>query len=294
MTDITITPGMARAKRSRLWMLAGLAPGVLWQIVFFVVPLLLLSVYSFWSMVNYKVDHTFTLKNYTDIFQSPLLFNALILSLKVAFVVTLACGILAYPIAYFIAKKAGRWRGLCLIMVIIPFWTSFILRAYAWKLLLGEHGFINTGLSMVGAVDKPISYLLYSPFATSIGLIYAFLPFYIMPLYSSIDKVHDSWLAAAQDLGAPPIKAFFEVTFPLCLPGLVVGAVFTFIFAVGDYVVPQLLGGGKSLLIAQAIVFEFETSQNWPGGAALSVVLLAIILVLLAGLLRWVRMDEIV
>jgi len=275
-------------------MLAGLAPGVLWQIVFFVVPLLLLSVYSFWRMVDYKVDHTFTFDNYTEIFKSPLLFNALILSLKVAFVVTVACAAVAYPIAYFIAKKAGRWRTLCLIMVIIPFWTSFILRAYAWKLLLGDHGFINTGLTMAGALDQPISYLLYSPFATSIGLVYAFLPFYIMPLYSSIDKVQDSWLAAAQDLGATPTKAFFEVTFPLCLPGLIVGAVFTFIFAVGDYVVPQLLGGGKSLLIAQAIVFEFETSQNWPGGAALSVVLLGIILVMLGALLRWVRLDDIV
>jgi spermidine/putrescine transport system permease protein len=275
-------------------MLAGLAPGVLWQIVFFVVPLLLLSVYSFWRMVDYKVDHTFTFDNYTEIFKSPLLFNALILSLKVAFVVTVACAAIAYPIAYFIAKKAGRWRTLCLIMVIIPFWTSFILRAYAWKLLLGDHGFINTGLTMAGALDQPISYLLYSPFATSIGLVYAFLPFYIMPLYSSIDKVQDSWLAAAQDLGATPTKAFFEVTFPLCLPGLIVGAVFTFIFAVGDYVVPQLLGGGKSLLIAQAIVFEFETSQNWPGGAALSVILLGIILVILGALLRWVRLDDIV
>jgi ABC-type spermidine/putrescine transport system permease subunit I len=275
-------------------MLAGLAPGVLWQIVFFVVPLLLLSVYSFWRMVDYKVDHTFTFDNYTEIFKSPLLFNAFILSLKVAFVVTVACAAIAYPIAYFIAKKAGRWRTLCLIMVIIPFWTSFILRAYAWKLLLGDHGFINTGLTMAGAVDQPISYLLYSPFATSIGLVYAFLPFYIMPLYSSIDKVQDSWLAAAQDLGATPTKAFFEVTFPLCLPGLIVGAVFTFIFAIGDYVVPQLLGGGKSLLIAQAIVFEFETSQNWPGGAALSVVLLGIILVMLGALFRWVRLDDII
>ena len=136
--------------------------------------------------------------------------------------------------------------------------------------------------------------LLYSPVATSIGLIYSFLPFFILPLYSSIDKVQESWLEAAQDLGASPFRAFVEVTFPLCVPGLVVGAVFTFIFAVGDYVVPQLLGGGKSLLIAQAIVLEFETSQNWPGGAALSVVLLVIILAILTALLRWVRMEDVV
>jgi ABC-type spermidine/putrescine transport system permease subunit I len=276
------------------WTIAGLAPGIIWQIIFFVLPLLMLSIYSFWRMVDYKVDRTFTLENYTRIIESPLLFNALLLSLKIAVVVTIVCAILAYPIAYFIAKNAGRWRTLLLILVIIPFWTSFILRAYAWKLLLGDHGFINSGLMLAGLIEKPWSYLLYSPVATSIGLIYAFLPFYILPLYTSIDKVHDSWLEAAQDLGATPLRTFFEVTFPLCVPGLVVGAVFTFIFTAGDYVIPQLLGGGKSLLIAQAIVMEFETSQNWPGGAALSVVLLAIILAMLTALLRSVRMEDVV
>src|SRR5262245_33159807 len=254
----------------------------------------LLAVYSFWRLVDYKIDYTPTLYNYRDLFSNPLLFNALLLSLQVAIAVTIVCAILAYPIAYFIAKKAGRWRILLLILVIVPFWTSFILRAYAWKLLLGERGFINSGLSLLGVIDEPIQYLLYSPVATSIGLIYAFLPFYILPLYTSIDKVQDSWLAAAQDLGATPARTFFEVTFPLCIPGLVVGAVFTFIFAVGDYVIPQLLGGGKSLLIAQAIVLEFETSQNWPGGAALSMVLLVIILVILIATLRWIRMEDVV
>ncbi len=284
--------GRERAFRWRS--VAGLAPIVLWQIVFFVVPLALLAVYSFWRLVNYRVDYTFTLYNYIDIFSNRLLLDALLLSLQVAVVVTIVCAVLAYPIAYFIAKKAGRWRTLLLILVIVPFWTSFILRAYAWKLLLGERGFINSGLTILGVLEEPISYLLYSPIATSIGLIYAFLPFYILPLYTSIDKVQDSWLAAAQDLGATPMRAFFEVTFPLCVPGLVVGAVFTFIFAVGDYVIPQLLGGGKSLLIAQAIVLEFETSQNWPGGAALSMVLLVIILAILAATLRWIRMEDVV
>lgn len=290
----TVRRPSGREHAGRWRSVAGLTPIVLWQIVFFVVPLALLAVYSFWRLVNYRVDYTFTLYNYIDIFSNRLLLDALLLSLQVAVVVTIVCAVLAYPIAYFIAKKAGRWRTLLLILVIVPFWTSFILRAYAWKLLLGERGFINSGLTILGVLEEPISYLLYSPIATSIGLIYAFLPFYILPLYTSIDKVQDSWLAAAQDLGATPMRAFFEVTFPLCVPGLVVGAVFTFIFAVGDYVIPQLLGGGKSLLIAQAIVLEFETSQNWPGGAALSMVLLVIILAILAATLRWIRMEDVV
>ncbi len=274
--------------------LAGVGPIVLWQVVFFVVPLGMLSVYSFWRMVNYRIDYTFTFYNYAHIFENPLLYNALLLSLEIAVAVTLASAVLAYPIAYFIAKKAGRWRTLMLIMVIVPFWTSLILRAYAWKLLLGEHGFINSGLTLGGVIAEPVSYLLYSPFATALGLVYSFLPFFILPLYTSIDKVHDSWLQAAVDLGATPLRAFFEVTFPLCVPGLIVGAVFTFIFAVGDYVIPQMLGGGKSLLISQAIILEFETSQNWPGGAALAILLLMVVLTILMLLLRWVRLEDVV
>jgi len=273
---------------------AGIGPIVLWQTVFFAIPVGMLSVYSFWRMVNYRLDYSFTLYNYVQILENPLLFKALLLSLQIAFAVTITSAILAYPIAYFIAKKAGRFRTLMLIMVIVPFWTSLILRAYAWKLLLGERGFINAGLVEVGLIEQPLSFLLYSPFATALGLIYSFLPFFILPLYTSIDKVQDSWLEAAVDLGASPIRAFFEVTFPLCVPGLIVGAVFTFIFAIGDYIIPQMLGGGKNLLISQAIVFEFETSQNWPGGAALAILLLAIVLSMLLMLLRWVKLEDVV
>ncbi len=277
----------------RLRAVAGLSPVVLWQLIFFVLPMGMLSLYSFWRLIDYKIDRTPTLYNYYEIFNNPFLWKALVLSLEVAVAVTLACAVLAYPIAYFIAKKAGRWRVILLIAVIIPFWTSIILRAYAWKLLLGDHGFINTGLMMSGALEEPISYLLYSPIATAIGLVYAFLPFYILPIYTSVDKVQDSWLEAATDLGATPFRAFVEVTFPLCLPGLVVGAVFTFIFSVGDYVIPQLLGGGKQLMIAQAIFLEFDMMQNWPGGAALSMLLLVVILTILMALLRWVRLEDV-
>ena len=194
----------------RLRAIAGLSPVVLWQLIFFVLPMGMLSMYSFWRLIDYKIDKTPTLYNYYEIFNNPFLWKALVLSLEIAVAVTIACAILAYPIAYFIAKKAGRWRVILLIAVIIPFWTSLILRAYAWKLLLGNHGFINTGLMMSGALAEPISYLLYSPVATAIGLIYAFLPFYTLPIYTSVDKVQDSWLEAATDLGATPFRAFVE------------------------------------------------------------------------------------
>ena len=271
----------------------GLGPLLLWQALFFLLPMGILFVYSFWRMRDFRLDASFTLYNYAEILRNPLLWRAFVLSLEIAVAVTFVCSIIAYPVAYFIAKRAGHWKTLCLVGVVIPFWTSFILRAYAWKLLLGEQGIINSGLLRLGLIETPLSSLLYSPLATSIGLIYGFLPFMIMPLYTSIEKVQDSWLEAASDLGASSRRAFCEVTFPLCFPGLIVGAVFTFIFAIGEYIIPALLGGGKSLMVAQAIVLEFEIEQNWPGGAALAIALLLIILAMLGLLLRWVRMEDV-
>ncbi|MSO92821.1 MAG: ABC transporter permease [Rhodospirillales bacterium] len=270
-----------------------IAPVLLFQTVFFVAPIGILFVYSFWRMQDFRLITEFSFHNYREMANNPLLIKAFFLSLRVALVVTVVCAVLAFPIAYFISKKAGRWKVACLVAVIIPFWTSFVLRAYAWKLLLGERGVINTGLVSTGIIEAPLSYLLYSPFATAIGLIYGFLPFMVMPIYTSLEKVKDSWIDAAADLGASPARATWEVTLPLCIPGLVVGCVFTFIFALGEYVIPAMLGGGKDLLMAQAIVLEFELSQNWPGGAAISVVLLAIVFAVVAAVLRWVKMEEV-
>jgi ABC-type spermidine/putrescine transport system permease subunit I len=265
---------------------------MLWQTVFFCLPMALLLVYSFWSMQDFRIDTTLTFKNYAEIFRNPLIGKAFLLSLKIAVAVTLVCAVLAYPVAYIIAKRAGRWRVLLLVSVIIPFWTSLVLRAYAWKLLLGENGLINKTLVLSALISEPLGSLLYSPFATSIALVYAYLPLYIMPLYASIDKVRDSWLEAAMDLGASPLRAFWEITFPLCLPGFLVGGVFCFIFGIGEYVIPQLLGGGKDLVIAQVIIMEFDLSQNWPGGAALSMALLLIVALTLLAAFRWARLGE--
>lgn len=281
----------ASARRARRQTIGGLLPIVAWQTLFFAVPMGILFVYSFWTMKDYRLDTTFTLTNYARIFTNPIYLKGFLLSLQVALFVTVVCGVLAFPVAYFIAKKAGRWRVLLLIMVIVPFWVSLIMRAFAWRLLLGERGVINQGLELTGLIDAPFSFLLYSPTAIVIGLIYAYLPLYVLPLYASIDKVRDSWIAAAQDLNATPMRAFWEVTFPLAFPGLMVGAVFCFIFGLGEYVVPALLGGGKSLVIAQVIRMEFELRQNWPGGAAISMVLMAFIIALLALTLRWIRPE---
>lgn len=268
---------------------AGLLPLVLWQIVFFVVPVALILGVSVWRTQSYRLIPAFTFDNYIAIFARPAIWRALLLSVETAAFVTVACAVLAFPLAYFIAKKAGRWRGLLLVAVIAPFWISIVMRVAAWRLLLGERGVINQVAMTLGLTDAPMSFLLYSPVSTAIGLIYAYLPLYVLPLYAAISNIHDNWIEAAMDLNASPARTFFEVILPLSAPGLVVGAVFCFVFGLGEFVTPALLGGGKQLMFSQVIQDEFQRRLDWPSGAAMAVVLLVLVFAALALSMKWIR-----
>lgn len=268
---------------------AGLLPLVLWQIVFFVVPVALILGVSVWRTQSYRLIPAFTFDNYIAIFARPAIWRALLLSVETAAFVTVACAVLAFPVAYFIAKKAGRWRGLLLVAVIAPFWISIVMRVAAWRLLLGERGVINQVAMTLGLTDAPMSFLLYSPVSTAIGLIYAYLPLYVLPLYAAISNIHDNWIEAAMDLNASPTRTFFEVILPLSAPGLVVGAVFCFVFGLGEFVTPALLGGGKQLMFSQVIQDEFQRRLDWPSGAAMAVVLLVLVFAALALSMKWIR-----
>lgn len=268
---------------------AGLLPLVLWQIVFFVVPVALILGVSVWRTQSYRLIPAFTFDNYIAIFARPAIWRALLLSVETAAFVTVACAVLAFPVAYFIAKKAGRWRGLLLVAVIAPFWISIVMRVAAWRLLLGERGVINQLAMTLGLTDTPMSFLLYSPVSTAIGLIYAYLPLYVLPLYAAISNIHDNWIEAAMDLNASPTRTFFEVILPLSAPGLVVGAVFCFVFGLGEFVTPALLGGGKQLMFSQVIQDEFQRRLDWPSGAAMAVVLLVLVFAALALSMKWIR-----
>lgn len=284
-------PGSPRRRTSLTALLptAGLLPLVLWQIIFFVVPVALIVGLSVWRRENYRLIPDFTFDNYAAIFARPAIWRALLLSAETAAFVTVACAVLAYPVAYFIAKKAGRWRGLLLVAVIAPFWVSIVMRVAAWRLLLGERGVINQTIMALGLSDEPLSFLLYSPVSTAIGLIYAYLPLYVLPLYAAISNIHDSWIDAAMDLNASPTRTFFEVILPLSAPGLVVGAVFCFVFGLGEFVTPALLGGGKQLMFSQVIQDEFQRRLDWPSGAAMAVVLLVLVFASLALSMKWIR-----
>jgi ABC-type spermidine/putrescine transport system permease subunit I len=284
------TEATAARKRPKAWLhWLNILPMSLWMLIFFIVPMIILSVYSVWSVENFRLQREFTLGNYGAIFTEPLLYKAFSLSLRVAFFASFGAIALAYPFAFFLAKKVKRFQTLALLAVIVPFWTSYILRAYAWRILLGPNGAINKGLELAGVIDEPIKALLYSPTATGIGLLYVYLPLAILPIYSVLERLPDSLSEAAANLGASPWKTFREVILPLSMPGVLVGGVFTFVFGIGEYVIPALLGGGKQLLYAEAIVLRINAQQDWPAAAAMSIVLMALTVGMVALLGRRVR-----
>ncbi len=267
-----------------------MAPLTAWLAVFLLLPLGILVVYSLWSVTpSFAIDHRLTLQNYSDIFTEPLAYKSFLLSLRVASFSTIAAVAIAYPFAFFLAKRTGRFQLLAVIAVAVPFLTSYILRAYAWRTLLGENGIINGALQAIHLIDRPIQALLYSPVATGIGLLYLFLPITILPIYATIERIPDSYFEAAANLGATPNRVFREVVLPLSLPGVLVAAVFTFVFSIGEYIVPSLLGGGKQLLFSETIVLRVNENLDWPAGAAMSIVLIGITLLLVAAVGRRAR-----
>jgi putrescine transport system permease protein len=199
-------------------------------------------------------------------------------SLKIAFVSTVLCLLLGYPMAYGIAKAPPSWRGPLLMMIILPFWTSFLIRVYAWIGILKPEGLLNNFLIWLGVIDTPLQ-ILYTDVSIYIGIVYSYLPFMILPLYATLEKLDDTLLEAAADLGARPIKAFLAITLPLSMPGIVAGALLVFIPAVGEFVIPSLLGGPNTLMIGAVLWNEFFANRDWPVASAVAIALLLFLVV---------------
>ncbi|MDD9812111.1 MAG: ABC transporter permease [Gammaproteobacteria bacterium] len=232
-------------------------------------PLGILVVYSFWSQVYVDIDRTFTLANYREVFQDPLVHSLLARSIFIAGLVTLVTVLLAYPIAYFIALKTTK-PTFWLLLVTIPFWSSYLLRVFSWKLILGFNGVLNSSLMSIRAIDEPLAFLLYNEFAVVLTLAHAWAPFAILPIYVSLRKIDPSLLEAANDLGCGAFERFTRVTLPLTLPGIIAAGLIIFIPTVGDYVTPALVGGADGKMIANLIQVQFGAANNWPLGATLS------------------------
>lgn len=209
-------------------------------------------------------------------------------SLKIAFISTLLTLLIGYPMAYGLAKAPQRWRTVLLMLVILPFWTSFLIRVYAWIGILKPEGLLNMGLMSLGLIDEPLA-IINTPTAVYIGIVYSYLPFLVLPLYATLEKLDNTLIEAALDLGCSPIQAFWKVTFPLSLPGVVAGCFLVFIPAMGEFVIPDLLGGSDTIMIGKTLWSEFFGNRDWPIASAVAVVLL---LSLVVPIVIFQRMQE--
>ena len=256
-----------------------LAPTAALMAITMLAPLAIVCVYSFLSRGAYGgVEQPFTLENYTRVWD-PLYGIILWRSLWIAAFATALCLVLGFPLALFIARSGAK-KNLYLSLVILPFWTSFLIRTYAWMFLLRDTGLINTVLQALGLIHQPLP-MLYNDGAVILGLVYGYLPFMVLPLYATLERMDASLIEAAADLGARPLDTLFRVTLPLCAPGIRAGAILVFVPCLGTFLTSDLLGGSKTILIGNLVQNQFTTARDWPFGAALSLVLMAAAMALL-------------
>lgn len=266
-------------RRRRLQLLTLIGPSALYLIFFFVIPLGIVFIYSFLKRGVYgQLVWEFNLQNYVRVID-PLYLGILWRSLVIALGNTLLCLLLAYPFAYYLARMENtRNRNLLLVFVMIPFWTNFLIRTYAWRVILSNDGPINSFLLTLGIIGEPLP-MLFSTFAVMVGLLYGYLPFMVLPLYAAIDRIDFSLVEAAQDLYASGWQAFRKIVFPLSLPGVIAGSILVFIPSLGAFVTPDLLGGAKTVMIGNLIQSQFLTARDWPFGSSFSVLLMLAVLI---------------
>jgi spermidine/putrescine transport system permease protein len=272
--------------------LAGLlAPVTIWLGLFFLVPLLLILAYSFGTSGIYGgITLGFNPGNYLKVFD-PLYLEIIGRTFFIAALNTLLCLALGYPLAYFIVFKGRRWRNALVLLVMVPFWTSLLIRAYAWVVILGGNGVANRTLQFLGITDEPLT-LIFTPEAVLMGMVYSYLPFMVLPLYAALEKFDTRLKEAAQDLGASRWHTFWRVTFPLSMPGVIAGSILVFIPSAGEFVIPDLLGGSRTVMTGNLIQNQFLQARDWAFGSALSVMLAVLLLGAIMFYVRRVGTDK--
>lgn len=255
-------------------------PGLLWLTIFLVVPCAIVLTYSFFLRGIYGgIEWTFTFENYVRAVD-PLYLGIIARSARVAATASLIALVIAFPAAYAIARQPLRRQTPLLFLIMLPFWSNYLIRTYAWIVLLNREGLINQGLSGVGLTSEPIN-LLYNEFAVVLGLVYNYVPFVILAIYASLQRLDPALTEASEDLGASRWATFRHIILPLTVPGIAAGAVFVFVLSIGNFITPDLLGGGKVTMVGNLIYQQFLSARDWPFGAAFSVVLMAVMLALL-------------
>jgi spermidine/putrescine transport system permease protein len=268
-----------------------LAPVTVWLGLFFLVPLLLILAYSFGTSGIYGgITLGFNPGNYLKVFD-PLYLEIIGRTFLIAALTTLICLALGYPLAYFIVFKGRRWRNILILLVMVPFWTSLLIRAYAWVVILSGNGIANKALQFLGLTNEPVN-LIFTPQAVLMGMTYSYLPFMVLPLYAALEKFDGRLKEAAQDLGASRWQTFWRVTVPLSVPGIIAGSILVFIPSAGEFVIPDLLGGSRTVMTGNLIQQQFLQSRDWAFGSALSIMLAVLLLAAIMFYIRRVGTDR--
>ena len=263
--------------RSALLTTVLIAPAGLWYLVLLVAPLVIVTIFSFGNRAkNGGYDAAFTLDNYVRLLTQPQRMEPFFTSLWMAVAGTIGCLLVGLPLAYFIATRARRHKGLFILLLVIPFWTSFLIRTYSWLILLGKE---NLGGFIGGVIGDPEFRILGTPFAVLLGLVYGYLPLMVFPLYVTLERMDRTLVEASKDLGAARWATFRQITLPIALPGLITGSILVFIPMMGEYVIPAILGYGRTFLMGNALVDAFIQTRNWPFGSAMAVLLILIMLI---------------
>ena len=295
MSDVDTIRETARARRRqagrwRGWLVV--SPALCWTILFFVVPFAVMAVYSFWARVDGDIQATWDARNYAQFLTKPHFREALWNSLEVTATVTIVSVLLAYPLAWIIAMKVPeRWQRLCLVLAILPFWTSYVVRSYSWLLVLAKKGLVNRTLMDLGLISAPLD-LANTRVATVIGFTHFFVMLLTLTIYANLKQLSPNYARAAADLGARGWQTFVHVILPLTLPGVMVGAFLTFVLCIGDYITPQILGGGNELVLPQVIMLQIGRLADFPSAAALSIVLMGVVALAWVACSRWLKLER--
>jgi spermidine/putrescine transport system permease protein len=270
-----------------------LTPLLLWLFLFLVLPYCFILAQSVLTTDHFgKVIYHFNVDSYIKIFTNALYYETLIRTFIYAVIVALSCILLSLPLAYFIAFKVKKNKSFYYTLIVLPFWMSYIVRAYAWKIILGEQGIFNSSLMNLGIIEKPLRFVLYSDFSVILCLIYIFLPFVCIPIYTSFEQISKSLVEASKDLGANSWSTFTKVIFPLILPGVISGGTLALVLTLGDFLAASLLGGPNTLFISSIVQNLFGTSNDKPLGSAVGVVLLVLVFLLLELSSRYEKKHE--
>jgi len=270
-----------------------LAPACLLLMFYLVIPIVMLIVMSFYRSTLFGVVPDFSWNNYLHFWRNPMFPSLLLRSIRLAVTVTAISLLVSYPFAYFLARGTRRFRTTLLILVMVPFWTSYLIRTMSWLPILGIKGVVNYSLMTLQIVSSPVEVFLFNQFSVVLTLIHIYLPYMVVPIYLSLDRLDGRLLEAASDLGANPLRTFWHVTLPLSLPGVVGGIVMVFIAAFGAYVTPKLLGGSSGIMFGNVLADQYSGTFNWPFGAVLALIMIAVVLGLLVVASRFTRLDAI-